>query len=226
MFFFYNSGWVLFIPGCDLDILVYFFATLNGCSLFLIVIWTLLAFFFTTLDGRCLSPIPHLQHHAEWHGHPHCPQQCTRYPNCGCVTTYVCGNIKIRFNTTRAKFWGRGRPYHRPFLTLKRVFSSFHTLFITLPHPLILMLLCHQVLGKRPPLSPTFSYSKTCLLFFPYIVHYPTPPLDTNVVVPPSLGEATPITNPVLLLRVSLNHSRMHRLPYPTRCAKVALTTM
>ena len=116
----------------------------------------------------------------------HCPQQCTVYPNCGCVTTYIRGNMKIRLNTTHAKFWGR-----------------------------------------RPPLSPTFFYSKTCLLFFPHVVHYPTPPLDTNVVVPPSSGEeATPITNPVLLPRVSLNHSHMHRLPYPTTRAKFALTTM
>ena len=29
-------------------------------------------------------------------------------------------------------------------------------------------------LGRRPPLSPTFFYSKICLVFFPYIVHYPT----------------------------------------------------
>ena len=39
-FFFFNFGWVLFIPHCDLDIAsVFCFTTLDGCYLFLIVIW-------------------------------------------------------------------------------------------------------------------------------------------------------------------------------------------
>ena len=39
---------MLFIPGGDPAITVYFFATLDGFRLFLIVIWTSLVFFFPT----------------------------------------------------------------------------------------------------------------------------------------------------------------------------------
>ena len=77
-----------FIPDCDVvryylllieiwTSLFIFFTTLNGCHLFLIVIWTsLLFFFFTTLVGCSLFRIPHLQHNVAWHGHPH-PKQYT-----------------------------------------------------------------------------------------------------------------------------------------------------
>ena len=54
--FFYNSGWVLFIPDCHMAIADYFFTTLDGYCLFVIVIWTSLFIFFTTLDGCCSFP--------------------------------------------------------------------------------------------------------------------------------------------------------------------------
>ena len=75
LFFFYNSGWVLFIPDGDLVITIKFFTTLDGCWLFLIVNWSSLfgffynsgrvlfisdchmsiaVYFFTTLDECCL----------------------------------------------------------------------------------------------------------------------------------------------------------------------------
>ena len=74
-YFFYNSGWVLFIPDGDLVITIKFLATLDGCWLFLIVNlsslfgffynsgWVLFipdchmsiaVYFFTTLDECCL----------------------------------------------------------------------------------------------------------------------------------------------------------------------------
>ena len=40
MLFFYNSGCVLFIPHCHMNITLPFFSTLDGCCLFLILIWT------------------------------------------------------------------------------------------------------------------------------------------------------------------------------------------
>ena len=53
--FFYNCGWVLFIPDCDMAIALYFVTTLHGCYLFLIATWISPIFIiFTTLDGCCL----------------------------------------------------------------------------------------------------------------------------------------------------------------------------
>ena len=56
VYFFNNSGWVLFISDCDLDVPVwfFFFTTLDGCCLFLIVSWLSLFISFTTLDECCL----------------------------------------------------------------------------------------------------------------------------------------------------------------------------
>ena len=51
VYFFNNPRWVLFNPDYDVVITVYFFTTLHGCSLFLIVICTSLVFFFTTVDA-------------------------------------------------------------------------------------------------------------------------------------------------------------------------------
>ena len=53
--FFYNSRWVLFIPGCHLAIAVYFFTTVDGCCLFLLVIWTSLCIFLQIWMGAVYS---------------------------------------------------------------------------------------------------------------------------------------------------------------------------
>ena len=52
-YLFYNCGWVPFVPDCHTAIAVYFFTTLDGCSLFLIVIWGALSHGARTVRARC-----------------------------------------------------------------------------------------------------------------------------------------------------------------------------
>ena len=66
-------------------------------------------------------------------------------------------------------------------------------------------------------------------LFFPYIVQYPTPPLETNVLVPPSLGRRPPLSPTLFYSKVSLINNLLCidcSLPYLTACMKSASTTM
>ena len=76
-------------------------------------------------------------------------------------------------------------------------------------------------------LAPMFFYSKSILLFFPYIFYYPTTPLDTNVVVAPRLGRRPPLS-PTLFYSQALLLTILLCMNYPTppRTRKAALTTM
>ena len=97
---------MLFIPDCDVNITLYFFTTLDGCCLLLVVIRTTLFIFLTTPDGchelaclwpkvsrRCELPSQHIvdKHHQwcrrhargsdsrsgnTWEVHPICTRGC------------------------------------------------------------------------------------------------------------------------------------------------------
>ena len=78
---------------------------------------------------------------------------------------------------------------------------------------------CHSNCKVNPG-EPSFSFR-----IFPYIVHYPTLPLETNVVVPPSLGRRPPLSPTLFYTKVSLITNLLCidcSLPYSTAHAKPA----